>query len=117
MKISVKNLSNIEPSRRFLDGSFRSHVALISATIGLGTYQPGWKWSLHVGPQTGKASENHIGHIISGRMVIQDSDGIEVEVGPGDSFEVMPGHDAWVIGDEACVALDFHALREQTNTQ
>lgn len=64
-------------------------------------------WSLHAGKQTGKASENHIGYIISGSMMIQDSTGNEIRVGPGDAFEVGPGHDAWVIGGEPCIALDF----------
>jgi hypothetical protein len=93
--------------REFIDGSIRSSVLLRSCTIGLGTYTPGWKWSTHAGAQTGKPSENHIGYVVSGSMMIRDSIGIEIEVGPGEAFEVGPGHDAWVIGDEPCVALDF----------
>ena len=93
--------------RKFIDGSMRSSVLLGSCAIGLGTYKPGWKWSEHAGAQTGKPSENHIGYVISGIMVIKDSSGIEMEVGPGEAFEVGPGHDAWVVGDEPCVALDF----------
>ncbi|MGB5746120.1 MAG: hypothetical protein WBM69_04015 [Desulfobacterales bacterium] len=93
--------------RTFIDGSVRSSISLRSASIGLGTYHPGWKWSLHAGAQTGKDSENHIGYIISGNIMVQDSTGIEIEVGPGEAFEVGPGHDAWVIGGEPCIALDF----------
>ena len=107
MKIVAKNIISSEQSRRFLDGSVRQTIQLKSAVIGLGTYQPGWKWSLHAGVQTGKPSENHIGYIVSGHMIVRDSDGVELEIGPGDGFEVMPGHDAWVIGNEPCVALDF----------
>ena len=92
---------------KFLDGSIRSCVLLRSCAVGLGTYNPGWKWSSHAGVQTGKPSENHIGYIISGNLVIKDSNGIEVEIGPGDAFEVGPRHDAWVIGDKPCIALDF----------
>jgi hypothetical protein len=98
---------NSESARKFLDGSCRSDTLLRSARIGFGTYQVGWKWSLHAGPQTGKSSGNHIGYILSGRMVVRDSAGIEREVGPGQAFEVGPGHDAWVIGSESCTALDF----------
>ena len=75
--------------------------------IGRGEYLPGWKWSEHVGSQVGKSSEAHIGYILRGQMVIQGADGIKVVVGPGDAFEVQPGHNAWVVGDEPCIALDF----------
>lgn len=107
MKIVAKNILSSEQSRNFIDGSVRRTIQLKTAAIGLGTYQPGWKWSLHAGAQTGVPSENHIGYIVSGHMIICDAEGVEVEVGPGDGFEVMPGHDAWVKGNEPCVALDF----------
>jgi len=93
--------------RIFIDGSVRSSVLLKSCAVGIGTYNPGWKWSVHVGKPTGKPSENHIGYIVSGNMMIKDSYGFEVAVGPGEAFEVGPEHDAWVIGDEPCIALDF----------
>ncbi|MCW8820733.1 MAG: hypothetical protein OQK45_00785 [Sulfurovum sp.] len=105
--ITIGNHLESEHVWKFLDGSVRSAVILHSAAIGYGTYTPGWKWSLHVGAQTGNTSENHIGYILSGRMMIQDSSGIEMEVGPGDAFEVGPNSDAWVVGNESCVALDF----------
>lgn len=107
MEIVAKNIISSEQSGNFLDGSVRQTIQLKTAAIGLGTYQPGWKWSLHVAAQTGKPSENHIGQIVSGHMIIRDSKGVEVEVGPGDDFEVMPEHDAWVKGSDPCVALDF----------
>ncbi|WP_455207444.1 hypothetical protein [Kaarinaea lacus] len=100
-------LAKADSARTFIDGSTRSSVFLHSCTVGLGTYNPGWKWSSHAGPQTGKPSENHVGYILSGTMMIKDSAGIETEVGPAEAFEVGPGHDAWVVGDEPCVALDF----------
>jgi len=107
MNIIAGDLTNTKQFRSFLDGSYRSTVHLQSAVIGLGTYLPGWKWSLHAGTQTGKSSENHVGYIISGNMIIQDSNGFEQKIGPGDAFEVTPGHDAWVIGNIPCIALDF----------
>ena len=60
-----------------------TYTALKTAAIGLGTYQPGWRWSLHAGPQTGKESENHIGYIISGRMMVSDTSGNQVEIEAG----------------------------------
>ena len=107
LNIIAKSLTSSEQSRIFLDESKRLAVQLQSVAIGLGTYLPGWKWSLHAGPQTGKSSENHVGCIISGNMIIQDATGFEQKVEPGDAFEVTPGHDAWVIGSVPCIALDF----------
>lgn len=107
MTIIAKSLPDSDQQRIFLDESKRSAVQLRSAVIGMGTYLPGWKWSLHAGPQIGKPSEHHIGYIISGNMMIRDAAGFEQEIGPGDAFEVTPGADAWVTGGEPCVALDF----------
>lgn len=110
VSIIVKNLIESNQIRVFLDGSKRAAGELASAAIGLGVYQPGWKWSKHAAPQTGEAAENHVGYIISGQMIIQDADGVQREVGPGDAFEVSPGHDGWVKGSEPCIALDFTAM-------
>jgi hypothetical protein len=93
--------------RVFIDGSTRCHAVLRTAAIGFGTYEPGWRWSVHAGPQTGRDSANHIGYVISGRMMVKDPSGNEVEIGPGWAFEVGPGHDAWVVGEAPCIALDF----------
>ena len=93
-----------------MDGSIRNRINLQSASIGLGKYNPGWKWSLHAGAQNGASSQNHIGYIVSGIMMIQDATGHKEEVGAGEAFEVGPGHDAWVIGSEPCVALDFNPI-------
>ena len=108
--IIAKSLAESEKSRTFDDRSARSIVLLRSAAIGLGTYQPGWRWSRHAGSQTGEPSENHVGYIISGKMVVQDASGSQQEIGPGEAFEVTPGHDAWVVGDAPCIALDFAPL-------
>ena len=102
-------LSAMDGARRFLDGSERATVELPSATVGRGSYQPGWRWSVHAGRQTGRASERHLGLIESRRMAVRAADGTEVIFGPGSVFEVGPGHDAWVVGNEPCVAWDFRA--------
>ena len=77
---------NDDSAREFIDGSTRSYTALRTAAIGFGTYQPGWRWSLHAGPQTGKESENHIGYIISGRMMVSDTSGNQAEIEAGYAF-------------------------------
>jgi quercetin dioxygenase-like cupin family protein len=109
--ITVKNFNRTAKLYTFLDRSKRLVVFLDSIVVGRGEYLPGWRWSKHAGPQTGKNSEAHIGYVISGRMIIKTASGKEITVGPGDAFEVQPGHDAWVVGNEPCIALDFEYLK------
>lgn len=111
--INTKNVVGSKKSRTFLDGSRRTVVILDSVAIGRGKYLPGWRWSEHVGKQTGKSSEAHIGYVVSGQIKIKRAGGKEIVVGPDDAFEVGPGHDAWVIGDEPCVALDFENMKSK----
>src|SRR6516162_5427123 len=85
----------------------RSAIILESVFIGLGTYQPGWRWSKDIGAKSDRSSEAHIGYIISGKMAVRSASGEEVVVGPGEAFEAQSDHDAWVIGNEPCVSLDF----------
>ena len=102
---------NLETRRVFLDGSTRSHARLRSVAVGFGVYQPGWRWSRHAAPQTGKPSENHVGYVLSGAMMVQDTKGQEQRVEPGLAFEIEAGGDAWVVGPEPCTALDFIPLK------
>jgi class 3 adenylate cyclase len=88
-------------------------VSLDDRVIGRMTYQPGWRWSSDVKPIAGTATcqFHHVGVTISGRLRVQMADGVELEVGPGDVFEFPPGHEAWVVGDEPWVSVDFEAMR------
>lgn len=101
------NIPQGAPVRTFADGSEYWIVELRTIRVGLGHFRPGWVWSRHAGAQTGKNSQSHIGYIQSGAIVVATADGTRTELGPGDAFEVGPGHDAWVVGDETCVALDI----------
>ena len=103
----IKNPFSSDATWEFLDGSKRSAVNLRTSFVGIGTYKPGWRWSEHVGKHTGKQSKNHIGYILSGSFTVRSASGEESVVGPGEAFELAPGHDAWVNGDQPCVALDF----------
>ena len=80
--------------------------------VGLGHFKPGWDWNTHAGAQTGMDSQSHIGYIQSGAMAVETAGGVTVELGPGDLFEVGPGHNAWVLGDEMCIALDVSVKGE-----
>ena len=105
--IDAKSLDSPDATWTFLDESERAAVNLGQVAVGRGSYRPGWRWSQHVRPLSGKDSAEHIGYVISGRMRVRAKDGREVEVGPGGAFIAAPGHDAWVVGDEPCIALDF----------
>ncbi|GAB3766588.1 hypothetical protein FB382_001815 [Nocardioides ginsengisegetis] len=92
---------------------FRAHghmdvVTLDDFTLGMGTFEPGWRWSEDVKPIAGTEScqVRHTGICVSGQMVIRMDDGTESTIGPGDVVLIEPGHDAWVVGDEACVLYD-----------
>jgi class 3 adenylate cyclase len=88
-------------------------VELDDTVVGRMTYDPGWRWSVDVQPIAGTdaCQYHHLGVTLSGRLRVQLPDGTELEIGPGDVFEIPPGHDAWVVGDEPWVSVDFEAMR------
>jgi hypothetical protein len=84
-------------------------VKVGSTTIGRAQFEPGWRWSNDVKPIAGTDAcmIHHKGYVISGRLHVVMDDGSEFEVGPGDADDIPPGHDAWVVGDEPYVGVDF----------
>jgi class 3 adenylate cyclase len=88
-------------------------VELDDRVVGRMTYEPGWRWSVDIKPiaATDSCQFHHVGVTLSGRLRAQMRDGTELEIGPGDVFEIPPGHDAWVVGDEPWVSVDFEAMR------
>jgi quercetin dioxygenase-like cupin family protein len=75
--------------------------------IGRATYEPGWKWSQHVGPTAGTplCEVEHVGVVLTGRAAVRMRDGTERILEAGAAFYVPPGHDSWVVGDERYVSL------------
>jgi class 3 adenylate cyclase len=88
-------------------------VELDDRVVGRMTYEPGWRWSVDVKPiaATDSCQFHHVGVTLSGVLRAQMRDGTELEIGPGDVFEIPPGHDAWVVGDEPWISVDFEAMR------
>ena len=84
-------------------------VTVGEMTIGRFVFEPGWRWSESVKPivKTDSCKIHHVGYVISGRLKVVMNDGMELELSPGDVYEVRPGHDAWVIGTEPFVALEL----------
>ena len=81
--------------------------------IGRMVFEPGWHWMEHVRPIAGTnlCQYHHVGVCVSGRLGTRLEDGTTSEIGPGMVFEIPPGHDGWVIGDEAFVAYDVAGVR------
>ena len=103
-----KRLDQPDETRQMTNGTVEV-VNLGSATVMRATFAPGWRWSEHVKPiaQTESCQVAHTGYIVSGRLHIRMDDGTEVEMGPGEASITPAGHDAWVVGDEPVVFLDF----------
>jgi class 3 adenylate cyclase len=81
--------------------------------IGRMVFEPGWHWKEHVQPIAGTSlcQYHHVGICIAGRLANRLEDGTTSEIGPGMVFEIPPGHDGWVVGDEAFVAYDVAGVR------
>lgn len=77
--------------------------------VGKLTLEPGWKWSTHVKPLVGTklCEAPHFQYQLSGRLHVVMTDGSEFEVGPGEVSAIPPGHDAWVVGKEPVVLIDW----------
>ncbi len=89
------------------------HAEIISigdAQVGRMTFEPGWRWSNDVKPIAGTHSceAPHFQYHVSGQLAIRMDDGTEIVATPGDVTSLPSGHDAWVIGDEAVVVVDWY---------
>ena len=106
--VLLKRFESPDEVRTFIKGKFEI-VRFPGQTVGRATYEPGWKWSEHVGPSVGATScyVEHVGMVVSGRSVAAMDDGRLIEMNPGDLFYIPPGHDSWVLGDEPYVSLHF----------
>jgi hypothetical protein len=112
--IEVKSFDAPDEVRQF-EGRGKADVVHVGGrAVGRGVYEPGWRWSENVKPIAGTDScqVSHLGYCVSGRMRVYMDDGTEGEVRPGQVVAIPPGHDAEVVGDEACVLLDFGEIDE-----
>jgi quercetin dioxygenase-like cupin family protein len=113
MDLTLINLEEPAETRTFPKGKFEVYN-VGPATIGRATYEPGWRWSDHVGSQTGQklCQVEHVGLVVSGRAAVAMEDGTERVMVPGDFFYVPPGHDSWVVGEEPYVSLHIMGSEE-----
>jgi hypothetical protein len=108
LDVVLKRFDRPDEIREFEKGCFEL-VHLGGMTVGRATYQPGWKWSEHVGKGLGQAScgVEHVGMVVSGCATAAMDNGDIIEMRAGDIFYIPPGHDSWVVGDEPYVSLHF----------
>ena len=114
------SLDKPEEVRPFEDGAGQVElVNLAEGAVGRATFRPGWQWSRHVKPIAGTDScqASHKGYVISGRMTVRMDDGEETTFGAGDFMIIPPGHDGWVVGDEACVVIDWQGSDDYAKQQ
>jgi quercetin dioxygenase-like cupin family protein len=110
-----KSLDSPEETRPFEgDTGQLQLVNLQAGAVGRATFLPGWRWSEHVKPiaKTDSCQAAHTGYFVSGRMKVVMDGGEEMEYGPGDFAIMAPGHDAWIIGGEPCVVIDWQGFAD-----
>ena len=113
LDVILKRFERPDEVREFQLGRFEI-VRIAGMTVGRATYQPGWKWSEHVGAPLGQAScmVEHVGMVVSGCAAAGMDDGRVIEMRSGDIFYIPPGHDSWVVGEEPYVSLHFLGAQE-----
>jgi quercetin dioxygenase-like cupin family protein len=106
MDLTLINLDSPTETRTFEKGLFETY-RVGPMTLGRATYEPGWRWSEHVGAASGQSScqVEHVGFVLLGEAAVRMDDGTERVMRAGDFFYVPPGHDSWVVGDEPYVSL------------
>ncbi|MBI1187045.1 MAG: cupin domain-containing protein [Alphaproteobacteria bacterium] len=117
--VILKRFEAPDEVRVFEKGRFEL-VTLGGMTIGRATYQPGWRWSTHVGAATGATHchVEHVGMVISGCATAAMANGEVIEMRAGDLFYVPPEpHDSWVVGDEPYVSLHFLGADHYAETE
>jgi hypothetical protein len=107
--VLLKRFETPDEVRTFPKGRFEL-ITLGGVTVGRATYEPGWRWSEHVGPTVGasRCTVEHVGLVVSGHATAAMADGTVHHLTPGVAFYIPPEpHDSWVVGDEPYVSLHF----------
>jgi quercetin dioxygenase-like cupin family protein len=110
-----KNFDQPDEVRPFEENS--GQLAVLDSgqgLVGRAVFQPGWQWSKHIAPIAGTDScqSAHVGYQVSGQMHVVMNNGEELDFGPGDLAVIPPGHDAWTVGDEPVVFLDWQGFAD-----
>ena len=104
----LKNFGKADEVREFPNGRVEL-ITIGGATIGRAIFDPGWRWATSVQPiaKTKSCEAPHFQYHVAGTLHIRMADGTEFDAHPGDVTALPQGHDAWVIGDEPVVVVDW----------
>ena len=107
--LQSKGFGTPDEVRPFAGKGAAQVVTVAGSPVIKSRFEPGWRWSENVRPIAGTDScqSPHFLYMLSGRMHVVMNDGTAAEVGPDEVVHIEPGHDAWVVGDEPCIAVDF----------
>ncbi len=110
MSVTSKAVESSEERMTFDHGSVQT-VRIGGFVIRSNTFAPGWRWSTSVKPmaKTDSCNVHHVGYLLSGTLGVASDDGVEAEIHAGEAYEILPGHDGWVVGDEPVRSVEFTA--------
>jgi hypothetical protein len=108
MTVIRKDMGTPDETMSFDHGSVQV-VRIGAFTFRLNTFEPGWQWSTSIKPMatTDSCQVHHVGYLLSGRLGVTSNTGSDMEINAGEAYEIMPGHDGWVVGDEAVRSIEF----------
>jgi quercetin dioxygenase-like cupin family protein len=109
IQVILRRFESPDETRVMERGKFEV-VRIGGLTVGRASYEPGWRWSDHVGPAVGAARcpVEHVGLVVAGTAAVELEDGRVFLLRPGELFHVPPvPHDSWVVGNEPYVSLHF----------
>jgi hypothetical protein len=116
-KAEKKSFNKPDEIRKFPKG-YVELANIGGATVGRGVFEPGWRWSTSVKPiaKTESCEAPHFQYHVSGVLMVVMDDGTEIECHPGDVSILPSGHDAWVVGNEPVVVVDFQGMVDYAHT-
>jgi class 3 adenylate cyclase len=111
-RLQVKYFDDPDVARQIPKAHYET-LNVDEAIVAYATFEPGWRWSTDLAPLIGTSScpIHHLGYAVSGLCHVVMEDGQEIDIGPGGVYEIPPGHDAWVVGDEPWVTVEWQSGR------
>jgi class 3 adenylate cyclase len=111
-RLQVKTFADPDERRIFPKG-LGEVVSLDEATVGRSQWEPGWRWTTDLAPVMGTEScqVHHLGFSVSGHLRVETDTGDSIDIPPDSIYEIPPGHDAWVLGDEPWVTVEWTSAR------
>jgi hypothetical protein len=107
----LKNFAKPDEVREFPKGRLEL-IKVGGAMIGRAIFDPGWRWATSLQPlvHTKSCEAPHFQYHIAGILRIRMDDGSEFDCRPGDVSLLPSGHDAWVVGNEPAIVVDFQGM-------